>query len=253
MPHRPSDAPASRPASPPLVAVTATTSLVDGQQRVRLNTSYVEALTMAGVLPVVLPPLAPDQAAAALAPFDGLVLTGGEDIDPKHFGAETHPRCGRPHAERDAWELALTREARARALPTLAICRGIQVVNVALGGTLVQDIPSERPAAVGHDAEGDRGSRVHEVEVTPGSRLAGALAANAGERVRVNSFHHQAIDRVADGLRVTAVSPDGIAEGAEWTGDWWVLAVQWHPEELVRTSEAWDRGLFHAFAEAVRR
>lgn len=243
MPHSRDDA--------PLVAVTATTRLVDGVPRLRLNVSYVRALEAVGLVPLVTPPLAPVHAARVLASVRGLVLTGGEDVAPHRFGATPHPRLGTVHEERDAWELALVAEAHARRLPTLAICRGIQVLNVALGGTLVQDIPSERPSGVPHDQDDARGARVHPVTVEPATRLAEALA---GSAVAVNSIHHQSIDRVAAGLRVSALAPDGVVEGAEWAADdWWAVGIQWHPEELTESAEPWDRGLFGRFADVVRR
>lgn len=237
---------------PPLVAVTATTAADrGGPARVRLNAAYVRALEAAGLVPVVVPPLAtPDAALPLLDVVAGLVLTGGEDVDPARYGAPPHPALGPVVASRDETELALVSGARARGLPTLAICRGIQVLNVALGGTLVQDLPSERPGEVLHDPDGSRDSRVHEVAIAPGSRLAAAIGAT---RATVNSFHHQAVDRVGEGLAVVARAPDGVVEGVEAADDgWWVLGVQWHPEELTGTPESWDRSLFAAFAERVR-
>jgi putative glutamine amidotransferase len=119
-------------------------------------------------------------------------------------------------------------------------------VNVAFGGTLVQDIPIELPHALAHETDAPRDARVHDVAITPGSRLAAAAGTTL---VRVNSSHHQALARIGDGLRVTAAAPDGIIEGVEWgDGDWWMVGVQWHPEELVDTPERWDRRLFDAFA-----
>ncbi|MEO7458142.1 MAG: gamma-glutamyl-gamma-aminobutyrate hydrolase family protein [Gemmatimonadaceae bacterium] len=233
----------------PAVAITATTEPIRGVVRVRANASYTDAVRSAGLRPYILPVLDPADADAMLEGMDGLLLTGGEDIDPAHFGAERHPRLGDVHAPRDAFEIALVRAAQRRRLPTLAICRGIQVANVALGGTLIQDIPSERPGAAAHDGDWPRSARVHEVSVTHGSMLAGALGA---ETLTVNSFHHQALDRVADGLTVVARAPDGIIEGAEWRrDDWWLVAAQWHPEELTRTPEDWDRNLFAAFAHRL--
>jgi putative glutamine amidotransferase len=180
----------------------------------------------------------------------GLILTGGEDVDPAHFGSAPHPALGAVNAARDAFELALVRAAQKRRLPTLAICRGVQVANVALGGTLVQDIPSERPEALPHDGPGARGERVHTVQLRVGSRLATALG---GTDATINSMHHQSVARVADGLVAVAHAPDGVVEGLEWAGDdWWMTGVQWHPEELTDTPESWDRALFAAFAEAVR-
>ena len=241
------------PPRAPLVAVTASTRLDDGVARVRLNRAYVRALEGAGLVPLVVPPLAdPDHAEAVLDAVAGLVLTGGEDVDPARYGARPHPRLGAVHAERDAAEVALVRAARARGTPTLAICRGIQLLNVALGGTLVQDLPSERRDALAHDPPGrGRGERTHDVEVAEGSALAGALGAT---RLAVNSVHHQAVDRPAEGLRVVARAPDGVVEGMEGApgGRWPVLAVQWHPEELVDDAAAWDRSLFAWLARCAR-
>jgi putative glutamine amidotransferase len=230
----------------PLVGVTATTAPSDGIVRIRTNAAYVRALKAAGLVPLVLPPLDDADADTVLDAVSGLVLTGGEDVAPHRFGESPHPALGGVNEERDAWELALLAAARERHLPTLAICRGIQVLNVALGGTLVQDIPSQCPDALPHAPPDARGSRVHDIAVEPRSRLCRIFGA---ERLTVNSVHHQAIARPAPGLRVTARSSDGIVEGAEWEGDdWWAVGVQWHPEELIETPESWDRGLFASFA-----
>ena len=214
--------------------------------RIRANESYTDAARSAGLRPYILPVLPAEDAASALEGMDGLLLTGGEDVDPSCYGAMPHPKLGDVHAARDAFEIALVRAARAKGLPTLAICRGIQVANVALGGTLIQDIPSERPNALAHDGEWDRDRRVHALHVDPRAKLAAALGASDLE---VNSLHHQAIDRLAPGLIAVAHAPDGIIEGAEWKADdWWFVAAQWHPEELTGTPESWDRSLFGAFA-----
>lgn len=234
--------------SAPLVALTATTKEIDGMMRVRLNDAYIQAIRAAGLTPLVLPPLPPSELEPVLAAVRGVVLTGGEDVDPAEYGvssAGSHP----PHRERDKCELGLVRLARDRNVPTLAICRGIQVVNVALGGTLVQDIPTECASKINHDQPEARAMRVHDVFIEPGSKLANAVG---GTKVEVNSSHHQALARVADGLRVTAKAMDGVIEGAEWQGDyWWMLGVQWHPEELLSDASDWDRGLFRAFARQV--
>jgi putative glutamine amidotransferase len=222
--------------------------MIRGRRRVRLNDAYVRALEDAGVLPVIVPPLADaDDVARLLARVDGLVLTGGEDVSPSCYGAEPHAALGATNQARDRSELALVVSARDRVLPTLAICRGIQVLNVALGGTLVQDIPSESPEALPHESGAERDARTHRVAIVAGSRLAAAIASDAP---RVNSFHHQSIARVAPSLRVVAAAPDGVIEGVESTDRWWVLGVQWHPEELTQTAEPWDRNLFRRFAEA---
>jgi putative glutamine amidotransferase len=234
----------------PPVAVTATTEIIRDVPRTRANVSYGDAVRAAGLRPYILPVLGAEDADAMLEGMAGLVLTGGEDVDPAHYGAAAHPALGEVHPGRDAFELALVRAARARRLPTLAICRGVQIANVALGGTLVQDIPSERPAAQAHDGGWGRSDRVHSLRVAGGSRLAGAIGATDAT---INSLHHQALARLADGLVAVAHAPDGVVEGVEWAAhDWWMTGVQWHPEELTDTAEAWDRALFAAFAAAVR-
>jgi len=235
----------------PVVAVTATTEVIRGIVRVRVNQAYTDALLGAGLVPLVIPPV--DDASMAervLDVVDGLVLTGGEDVAPEHYGAAPHPTVVDAHASRDTTELALARGARTRGTPTLAICRGVQLVNVALGGTLVQDIPSALPNALPHDRADARFERVHEVQLTPGSRLSRAIGA---EQLRTNSSHHQSIDRVAGGICVTGRTDDGVVEGIEYDDDrWWMLGVQWHPEELIETPEPFDRALFAAFAARCR-
>lgn len=236
----------SSPSSAAVVAVSASTVVTDGVPRVKLNRAYTDALLGAGLVPLVVPPLPAAMAKHVLDAVRGLVLTGGEDVAPRRYGAEPHPSVDDVHELRDECELALVRAARERGIPTLAICRGIQLANVAFGGTLVQDIPSERRGADCHDPHAARDRRVHLVHVDDGSTLAGALGAR---RITTNSMHHQSVDRLGDHLRVSARSTDGIVEGIEWAdSSWWMVGVQWHPEELVRDPEPWDRQLFAAFA-----
>ncbi|MDQ2667068.1 MAG: gamma-glutamyl-gamma-aminobutyrate hydrolase family protein [Gemmatimonadota bacterium] len=233
----------------PAVAVTATTELIRKVVRVRANASYTNALASAGLRPYILPVLRAADADAMLEGMSGLVLTGGEDVDPSHYGAHPHPSLGDINAGRDEFEIALMLAARDRKLPTLAICRGIQVANVALGGTLVQDLPSEWTGALDHDSSGARDRRVHPVRVQASSGLSQALGANS---LDVNSFHHQAVASPAPGLAAVAHASDGVIEGVEWVlDDWWMLGVQWHPEELTETPENWDRELFRSFARAL--
>jgi putative glutamine amidotransferase len=227
----------------PVVAVTAPRREVDGRERVTLNTAYVRALDRAGVVPLALPTiLAPERAVAALegAGLRGLVLTGGEDVEPARYGAAPHPKLEDTDPARDATELALIAAARARRLPILAICRGIQILNVALGGTLYQDLDSERPGPFTHTGDGSR----HAVRIEPGSLLERTLGTRSAT---VNSRHHQAIRDLAPGLRAVAWSEDGLIEAAELSdaGAPWTLAVQWHPEDLN------ERALFEGFARAV--
>jgi putative glutamine amidotransferase len=235
---------------PPIVAVTGTTDEVKGSAKVRVNRAYTDAIRAAGLIPLVVPPMTGAEAVSVLDAVHGLVLTGGGDIDPVLFGAARHSATGPANELRDECELALAREAAARKLPTLAICRGIQVLNVALGGTLVQDIPSQVTTTIRHDADTERNARVHDVAVDPRSRLGAIVGA---ERITTNSFHHQSIEKLATSLRTVATAPDQVIEGVECAdGAWWAVGVQWHPEELIRTSEDWDRKLFSAFADAVR-
>lgn len=223
------------------VAVTAPRRLVDGRERVTLNTTYVRALEGAGLVPLAVPTmLSPDRASAALAAVRGLVLTGGEDVAPDRYGATPHPRLGEVDPVRDAAELALIAAARERGLPILAICRGIQILNVALGGTLYQDLESERPGSVPHAGDESR----HAVRVEPGSLLEHTLGTRSAT---VNSRHHQAIRDLAPGLKAVAWAEDGVIEAAEPVDADapWMVAVQWHPEDLT------ERALFDGFALAV--
>jgi len=241
---------ARKPVPACTVAVTASIRPDGGTSRVRLTAAYVTALENAGLVPLIVPPLSNDRAAAAvLDSVSGLVLTGGEDVDPARYGEQRHEKVRSVNPARDATEAALVEEAKARGLPVLAICRGIQILNVALGGTLVQDISSQVKTDIGHDEDGPRDSRSHEISVERGSLIAEAIGT---EHLSVNSFHHQSVKRVADGMRVTARSPDGVIEGIESTDKrWWVMAVQWHPEEMTESPEPWDRGLFKAFARQL--
>lgn len=240
-----------RIAAAPAVAVSATSDDTLGAHRVRLNSAYIKALEVAGVVPVIVPPLSGEDAVRViLSRVDGVLLTGGEDVEPSLYGQERIEQCGRSNPERDATEIALVREARELRRPLLAICRGPQLLNVALGGTLFQDIPSQIDGALEHNPKDARGSRVHPVEVDEGSRLAGAVRATS---LSVNSVHHQSVRDVAPGLEVTARAPDGVIEGLETPDDeWWVLAVQWHPEEMTDSPDSWDRGIFKAFADRLR-
>jgi gamma-glutamyl-gamma-aminobutyrate hydrolase PuuD len=187
--------------------------------------SYVTAVAAAGGAPVLLPPV-PDGADAVMAGLDGLLISGGADVDPSLYGQLPHESTDRPRQDRDGWETDLLRLALDRAIPVLAICRGLQVLNVALGGTLHQHLPE----VCGHDAHrpvpGTYGSTA--VEVVAGTRLAAAI----GDAAQVPCHHHQAVDRVADGLVVSARAADATVEGLELDDpDRWVVAVQWHPED----------------------
>lgn len=191
---------------------------------VLLQVNYAEQVAAAGGIPVLLPPL--PGVAAAVDRIDGLLLTGGGDVDPGRYGADPHPATSRVSAPRDAAELELLDAAVAAGKPVLGICRGMQLVNVARGGTLCQHLPAE----AGHaPVPGTFGS--HPVKVAAGTRLAGILGAN-GSGIDVPTAHHQSIDRLGDGLVATAWADDGVIEAVERDddGDPLLLAVQWHPE-----------------------
>ncbi|WP_037836664.1 MULTISPECIES: gamma-glutamyl-gamma-aminobutyrate hydrolase family protein [unclassified Streptomyces] len=194
-----------------------------------LPAGYPRLVRRAGGLAAMLPPDDPEVAAAAVARLDGLVIAGGPDVEPVRYGAEPEPRTGPPARERDAWELALIDAALAAGVPLLGICRGMQLLNVALGGTLVQHLD-------GHaDVVGVFGE--HAVKPVPGSLYAGVVP----EETSVPSYHHQAVDRLGEGLVASAYAVDGTVEAVELPGhEGWVLGVQWHPEmgEDVRVMRA---------------
>ncbi len=238
--------------SRPRIAVAGVTRAWEGQTRVGVNANYVRAVLAAGGLPIIfVPDLSPEETVELFGECDGLLLTGGEDVHPCHYGAEPHVNLGDVDPRRDANELALVAEARARDLPILGICRGIQLCNVAFGGTLFQDLPSQRSGDINHDSPSPRDVRCHPIIVTENSRLADILGVTS---LDANSFHHQAVDRVGDGLVVSARSPDGLVEAVESADPHdWVVAVQWHPEELALQPEAADLKLFSALVAAARR
>ncbi len=209
--------------------------------------AYVSALHRAGVRAVLVPTVAIDDPEATLAPFDGLLLAGGGDIEPSRYGGQPHPEVYGVDAARDAAELALVRAALVVGVPVFAICRGMQVLNVALGGTLHQHLPDLQ----GMDLHGQPGrdlSVVHDVKVTEGT-----LLAQAGGRsvLRCTSHHHQAVDRLGAGLTAVAASGDGLVEAVELEdpGNRWVLGVQWHPE-MTASDDHSQQALFNALAEA---
>jgi putative glutamine amidotransferase len=194
-----------------------------------LPAGYPGLVQRAGGLAAMLPPDAPEHAAAAVARLDGLVIAGGPDVEPSRYGAEPGPRTGPPARARDAWELALIGAALDRRIPLLGICRGMQLLNVALGGTLVQHIDghAEVPGVFGR----------HPVKPVPGTRYADAVP----EETSVPTYHHQCVDRLGAGLVPSAHAEDGTVEAIEpATGPEWVLGVQWHPEmgEDVRVVRA---------------
>jgi len=215
---------------------------------VQVPAGYAAAVEAAGGIPVILPVLAPEKAPEVLEHLQGLLLSGGVDLDPSHYGEDPLPGLGKVTPERDAFELALARRALAAGVPVLGICRGVQVLNVAAGGTLFQDLGSQLEKVLKHRQEAPRWHESHAVRLDPSSRMAAILGVT---EARVNSFHHQAVRVVAPGLRAVAWAPDGVIEAVESVDGGFALGVQWHPEEM------WDRYPLHlkpfsALVEAAR-
>jgi len=233
--------------SKPLIGIGSDVLVHEGERdRAFAFMTYVDAVRRAGALPVVIPPQS-ENAADVVERLDGLLLAGGEDCDPSEYGEERHPSCAPMDHRRQSNDVALARVARERGIPTLGICLGLQVMNVASGGSLIQDIASSIETNIDHASEPSDRHR-HEVLIEDGTKLAKII----GEReLDVNSSHHQAIGRVAEGLRVTAHAPDGVVEGLEDPAHPFYVGVQWHPEDMNGEDSA--STLFGAFIEAARK
>ncbi len=192
-----------------------------------------------------------DSPESVVSEVDGILLPGGDDVQPSLYGAEAHAAFETAEPGRDAYEIELARRAVDADLPLFAICRGIQVLNVARGGTLVQDIPSERPEAMAHEVRDAPHTIAHDVWVSEGTLLHTLLRERIdGDTCPVNSRHHQAVQAVGSGLVVSATAPDGVIEAVEDPSKRFCLGVQWHPENFYRTGEF--RALFEAFVDAAR-
>jgi putative glutamine amidotransferase len=227
----------------PLIGIGSDVLQKQGERdRAFVYTTYVDSLRRAGAIPVLIPPQ-PENAADVVDDLDGVLLAGGDDFDPAVYGEPRHPTVEPMDPRRQENELSLARVARERGIPTLGICLGVQVMNVAAGGTLIQHIESD----IDHASEPSDRHR-HEVVIDGGTRLARIV----GEReLEVNSSHHQAIKEIGDGLRVTAHAPDGIVEGLEDPRHPFYVGVQWHPEDMSGEESA--SAIFGAFVEAARK
>jgi putative glutamine amidotransferase len=213
--------------------------------------NYAAMVRAAGGIPVALVPGDPAEAEEILGRLDGLVFTGGGDVDPSLYGGSLRPRVYGIDRARDEFEVALAKAAEAVNLPTLCICRGMQLMNVALGGTLIEDLADDDPSRLAHwvDGEGLPQDAEHEVAVDPGSTVAKALGT---DNLVVNSIHHQAVRTCAPGLIVTGTAPDGVIEAVEPADpEWPMWAVQWHPEVLGESHDPSVR-LFKALIDAAR-
>jgi putative glutamine amidotransferase len=216
----------------------------------RRMSDYMESVRRAGGEPIEVA-AGGESPESILARVDGIMLTGGGDVDPTLYGEAPHVTFVAAETDRDAFEIALSRAAIAADIPFLAICRGMQLLNVAAGGTLIQDIPSEVPGALEHAVPEPRAHVAHEVWVSKDSQLSKLLADHMedGETCHVNSRHHQSVAKVAPGFVVTATSPDGVIEAMEKPGAAFCIGVQWHPENFWRTGEF--RSLFEGFVQAA--
>jgi putative glutamine amidotransferase len=245
--------------APPLIGLT--TSEVRGwdeskatpqgdppRKDLALGFKYFEAVERAGGIPVIVPPMGPHAIDPLLSQLAAVCIAGGPDIDPISYGGEPHPKLGPTEPELDRFELAVTWAARARCLPVLAICRGLQVLNVALGGSLHMHLPDDAGDRVEHRRPGSEGPAAsHEVRVEPDSTLGRVLGS---ERVLVNSYHHQAARKLGRGLRAVAHADDGVIEAVELNGPDFVVGVQWHAEAMETPEQG---ALFEAFVDAARR
>ncbi len=243
-------------AAAPLIGVPAA-SYVDQEYSAtptyRFNGHYPAALAECGALPLVIPLNLPEDTLRAIFErLDGLCLPGGVDVDPAEYGEARHPHLGSVDKPRDRTELTLARWALEANLPVLGICRGIQLLNVAAGGTLYQHLPDQVPGARRHNyhlQESAWDTPTHEVRVKPDSRLADLVGS---ANLSINSFHHQSLKAVAPGFEATAWAPDGVVEAIEHPEKPFVVGVQWHPEGMFR-SDTYARRIFEAFVVACKQ
>jgi putative glutamine amidotransferase len=232
----------------PIIGIGSDVQHVEGKRdRAFAYLTYIDSLRRAGAVPVLIPPQ-PENAADLVEGLDGILLAGGDDCDPALYGEDRHPEVVDLLDERrQSNDFALAKVARERGIPTLGICLGLQMMNVAGGGTLVQDIDSQVETEIQHVSKPEDRAR-HDVMVEQGTKLASIVPAI---ELNVNSSHHQAIGKVADGLRVTAHAPDGIVEGLEDPRHPFYVGVQWHPEDMAGEGSA--STLFDAFVGAARQ
>ena len=230
----------------PLIAII---GAVDDDRTINLQNMYNKAIEMAGGIPFVIPYTESDEILTHYAEMcDGVLFSGGCDIEPQKYGEEKKEKCGNIQLFRDKLELEFFKKAFQAKNPIMGICRGVQLINVALGGTLYQDIPSEIPSEIAHRQTEPRTMPSHEVNIlsdTPLMELIGK------ERMSANSFHHQSIKALGEGLEVMALADDGIIEAIFYNGENYIFGYQWHPERLA-TSDADNKALFENFIAAAR-
>jgi len=236
--------------SQPLIGITATRTYNHaGNPVISVNEAYTCAVARAGAVPVIIPLGLPDEALyELLSRLDGVLFSGGGDVETSRYHGIDHPHVGEVDTDRDRVEILLAQQVVQRGIPFLGICRGIQVINVALGGTLYSDIADQHAGALRHDYYPDfpRDHPAHPVEIAAGNRLAQILGVT---HIATNSLHHQAVQQLVPGFNAIAYAPDGIVEAAEIPGHPFGLAVQWHPEWMPDSLPM--QALFHAFAAAA--
>ncbi|WP_018132980.1 gamma-glutamyl-gamma-aminobutyrate hydrolase family protein [Effusibacillus pohliae] len=233
----------------PVIGITSTlVKINEFSEGVYVHQDYHRAIVAAGGLPLVLPLTDPDSFSRLIDLCDGVIFSGGEDVDPQQYGAEPQQHLGPIHPQRDRVEVAAVRYTIGAGKPLLAICRGAQVLNVALGGTLYQDLPSEYPGALQHSQKAARGVDTHWVELAEGSYLHRIFGQT---QIRVNSLHHQAIRQAAAGLVVTGTASDGVIEAVEAPGCVFTIGVQWHPESMAERDPLMQ-ALFREFVDQSR-
>ena len=229
----------------PVIGITC--SIDEQADRLQLGSAYLEAIEAAGGIPVLLAGSV-RTAQAVLDRVDGILFSGGVDLDPAYFGEPPLPGLGEVSPRRDAFEVELCRAAYAAGVPALGICRGCQLMAIALGGDVYQDLASQLPASLQHVQRAPRSHESHRVEVEEGSRLRSVTGLDL---IGVNSFHHQAVRRLPEGARTCATAADGVLESFEDPSRPFWLAVQWHPENLWRSDPA-AAALFGSLVDAAR-
>ena len=228
----------------PIIGLTMHT----GDKKLEINDTYINSVELAGGIPLCIPHLVNNDIEPIINKIDGLILIGGHDVDPILFGQEPHRKLGAFHTQRDTSDLQLLDAAFKRKMPILAICRGHQVLNVAFGGTLIQDIDSQWEQPIAHNQPSLRHEVTHSVKIS-GEKL---TAIFGNDTIRTNSFHHQAVDILGEGLISAGVSSDGLNEAIEHTQHPFCIGVQWHPEALAPAGDPYSIKLFEAFIEACK-
>ncbi|ASK64018.1 gamma-glutamyl-gamma-aminobutyrate hydrolase [Virgibacillus phasianinus] len=229
----------------PVIGITSSIVNYNNMMSVNLHEKYIKALIKAGGIPIVIPTGTEDMPEVWVSICDGIILSSGEDVDPNSYGENPAPRIHKTNEKRDLIEKGLVKYALEQKKPIFANCRGITMLNVAMGGTVIQDIETNNPNAINHFQQTARPEPTHEIQIEQNSQLHQILNRT---KVRVNSMHHQAIGKLAPGLRQVAVAPDGIieaVEGIDKSSSLW-LAVQWHPEEMA-SQDPLMQGIFQEF------